>query len=134
MTKKIFISYDYDNDKTYKNMLVAWSKNNTPNFKDIQFEDGSTDVSVNSTDTGAIRRAISRRMNTCGYFLLLVGEDTHKSSWCDWEIDKAKELGMKLVAVKINNSNTSSIGILNSKAKWAKSFTKEAIKKAIDEA
>lgn len=91
MTKKIFISYDYDNDKTYKNMLVAWSKNNTPNFKDIQFEDGSTDVSVNSTDTGAIRRAISRRMNTCGYFLLLVGEDTHKSSWCDWEIDKAKE-------------------------------------------
>ena len=29
MAKKIFISYDYDNDRDYKNMLVAWSKNNT---------------------------------------------------------------------------------------------------------
>jgi hypothetical protein len=24
--KKVFISYDYDNDKHYKNLLLAWDK------------------------------------------------------------------------------------------------------------
>lgn len=134
MTKKIFISYDYDNDKAYKNMLLAWSSSNQPYFKELVFEDGSTDVSINSTDPAAIKRAISRRMNTCGYFLSLIGSETHKSSWCNWEIEKAKELGMKLIAVKIAVNNQSPSGIKNSNARWALTFSFESIKNAINNA
>jgi hypothetical protein len=25
----VFISFDYDNDRNYKNLLVAWDKNNS---------------------------------------------------------------------------------------------------------
>lgn len=130
--KKVFISYDYDNDKTYKNLLVAWSKNEADHFKNFTFEDGSTDVSVNSTDEAAIKRAISRRMAQCDVFLLLVGEETHQSEWCNWEIDKAIDLGLVLVAVKINSSNTSPNGILGVGATWAKSFTFQAISSALN--
>ncbi|OMF48711.1 TIR domain-containing protein [Paenibacillus peoriae] len=129
--KKVFVSYDYDNDRHYKNLLLAWSANESEHFKKFTFEDGSTDISVNSTDIGAIRRAISRRMKQCDIFLLLVGEKTHKSTWCDWEIEKAKELGLKLVAVKISSTNTSPKGILNAGASWARSFTFESIKNAL---
>ncbi len=129
--KKVFISYDYDEDKTYKNMLLAWSKNNADHFKNFTFEDGSTDVSINSTDNAAIKRAISKRMGQCDVFLLLVGENTHKSTWCKWEIEKAKELGLVLVAVKIDSSYTSPTEILGAGASWAKSFTFAAVSAAL---
>jgi len=50
--KKIFISYDYDNDKHYKNLLVAWDKNN---LFDFSFYDASVDVSVDSEDADISR-------------------------------------------------------------------------------
>ncbi len=100
-TKKIFVSYDYDNDRHDKNLLLAWSKNSDFDF---YMNDHSTDVSVNSTDAGAIKRTISASIGAATYFLCLVGDSTHKSKWVAWEIDKAVELRKRLVGVKINKS------------------------------
>ncbi len=129
--KKIFISYDYDNDKHYKNMLLAWDKNSEFDFG---FSDQSADVSIQSTDAAAIKRAISAKINDATHFLCLVGSKTSQSSWVAWEIDKAKELKKKLVAVKISSENTTPRGLLNAGASWAMSFTFDAIKKAIEDA
>ena len=51
-----------------------------------------------------------------------------------WEIEKAKDLKKKLVAVKISFGNTTPSGLLNAGASWAMSFTFDAIKKAIEDA
>jgi len=126
--KKIFISYDYDNDKHYKNILKAWDANGTFDFS---FHDHSADVSINSTNAAAIKRAISAKINSATYFLCIVGEKTHKSSWVKWEIDKAVELNRKIVAVKIKSTNTTPNELLHVGASWAMSFTQEAITKAI---
>ncbi len=66
--KNIFISYDYDGDKNYKNMLLAWDANKDFDFN---FEDHSADVSINSTDAAAIKRAISAKINNATYFFAL---------------------------------------------------------------
>ena len=87
--KKVFISYDYDNDKHYKNLLLAWDSNK---LFDFSIHDHSADVSINSTDATAIKRVISRYINEATYFLVIVGKKTHKSSWVKWEIEKALEL------------------------------------------
>ncbi len=129
--KKVFISYDYDNDKHYKNLLVAWDKNSEFDFG---FSDQSADVSIQSTDAAAIKRAISAKINAATYFLCLVGPKTSQSSWVSWEIDKAKELKKRLVVVKISSGNTAPSGLLNAGASWAMSFTFDAIKKAIEDA
>ncbi|MBW2201232.1 MAG: TIR domain-containing protein [Deltaproteobacteria bacterium] len=129
--KKIFISYDYDNDKHYKNLLVAWDENSEFDFG---FSDQSADVSIQSTDAAAIKRAISAKIDAATYFLCLVGSKTNKSSWVTWEIEKAKDLKKKLVAVKISFGNTTPSGLLNAGASWAMSFTFDAIKKAIEDA
>lgn len=129
--KKIFISYDYDNDKHYKNLLLAWDENSEFDFG---FSDQSADVSIQSTDAAAIKRAISAKINAATYFLCLVGSKTSKSSWVTWEIEKAKDLKKKLVAVKISSGNTTPSGLLNAGASWAMSFTFDAIKKAIEDA
>lgn len=71
MTKKtIFISYDYDNDKNYKQTLLMWDKNR---LFDFGFSDQSANVSIQSTDATAIKRAISAKINTATYFLCIVG-------------------------------------------------------------
>jgi len=129
--KKIFISYDYDNDKHYKNLLLAWDENSEFDFG---FSDQSADVSIQSTDAATIKRAISAKINAATYFLCLVGSKTSKSSWVTWEIEKAKNLKKKLVAVKISSWNTTPSDLLNAGASWAMSFTFDAIKKAIEDA
>lgn len=130
-TKMIFVSYDYDNDKHYKSMLLAWSRNTEFDF---YMNDQSTDVSIDSTDAGAIKRVISARINGATYFLCLVGKSTHKSKWVAYEVAKAVELKKRLVGVKIEKDNAPPAGLLNQGATWALSFTFEGIKKAIDAA
>jgi len=126
---RVFISFDYDKDKHYKNLLVAWDKND---LFDFSFYDGSVTVPVNSTDAGPIRRVISQRIADCPRFLCIVGKDTHKSNWVKWEIDKALELRRKIIAVKTDRSNTTPANLLNVGASWALSFTFDAIKKALE--
>ena len=126
--KSIFISYDYDNDKNYKNMLLAWDANKEFDFG---LTDHSADVSIDSNDAAAIKRAISAKINNATTFLCLVGEHTHKSKWVNWEIAKAVELKKRIVAVKIKSTNQTPAGLQNVGANWAMSFTFDAIKKAI---
>lgn len=127
--RKVFISFDYD-DRRYKNLLVAWDKNG---YFDFSFYDGSVTAPVNSENAGPIRRVISQRIADCPRFLCIVGKHTYRSDWVAWEIDKAVELGRRLIAVKTDRSNTSPANLLNAGATWALSFTFDAIKKAFDD-
>lgn len=127
--KKIFVSYDYDNDRHYKNLLLAWDAHS---LFDFSIHDHSADVSINSTNASAIKSVISRYINEATYFLVIVGSKTHKSDWVKWEINKAVELGKKIVAVKTSRENTSPEELMGVGASWAMSFTYNAIKSAID--
>jgi hypothetical protein len=129
--KKVFVSYDYSNDKHYKNLLLAWDGNK---LFDFSIHDHSADVSINSTNASAIKSTLSRFINEATYFLVIIGEKTHKSDWVKWEIEKAVELKKKIVAVKIDRENISPDPLLGVGASWAMSFTYEAITKAIDNA
>ncbi len=130
MKKKIFIGYDYDNDKQYKNMLLAWDKNQSFDF---DFTDKSADTSIKSNDTATIKRAISAKINQSDIFLCLVGKVTRNSGWVKWEIEKAVELNKTIVAVKIEKEYETPEELKNVGATWAMSFNFEAIKKAVDE-
>lgn len=132
MAKKIFVSYRADSEGTlYKNLLVAWSKNNGNHF-DIKFYDTSVGVSINSEDANYIKRVIKQRIEDSQTVLCIVGDNTASSDWVNWELEKAVELNKNIVAVKISNSYTSPLKLLNIGATWARSFTYESIKKAID--
>lgn len=126
--KKIFVSYDYDNDRHYKNLLLAWDAHT---LFDFSIHDHSADVSINSTNASAIKSVISRYVNEATYFLVIVGPKTHKSTWIKWEITKAVELGKRIVAVKTERENISPDELMGVGASWAMSFTYDAIKNAI---
>ena len=128
--KRVFISADYDNDKNFKNLMVAWDKND---LFDFSFYDGSVTVPVNSDKAGPIRRVISQKISSCKRLLCIVGSETHKSDWVTWEIEMAVALKKKIIAVKTAKGNTAPVSLYGVGAAWALSFTFDSIKKAIDE-
>ncbi|MBS1669548.1 MAG: TIR domain-containing protein [Bacteroidetes bacterium] len=129
--RKVFISYDYINDKHYKNLLLAWDANSQFDF---YISDYSADVSINSTNATAIKSTISRFINEGTVFLVIVGARTHLSSWIKWEIEKAVELRKKIVAVKTDRENITPNELYGVGASWALSFTHSAIKQALENA
>jgi len=129
MAIDLFISYDYDNDKHYKNLLLAWDANE---MFDFEFYDRSIDVSVNSEDATYIKKVIKGRINDCTHFLCIVGKHTHESDWVEWEIETAVALGKKIVVVKIDNSYDSPPAIFGAGASWARSFAFDSIMNAVD--
>lgn len=129
--KNVFVSFDYEHDLHYKNLLKAWDANDDFDFT---FNDTSPSSAVDSEDAGPIKRALSRMIGDSTHLLCIIGKETHKSEWVEWEINKAKELGKKLVGVKIDMENESPSEILNAGAAWAMSFTLDAIVKALNDA
>jgi len=130
-TKRVFISYDYDNDKNYKNLLVAWDKNKELDFS---FYDASVTVAIDSNDADYTKSRIKPKIEASTHLLCIVGKQTHTSEWVDWEIRTAISLKKKLIGVKIEKDNTSPQSLLGGGATWALSFTFESIKKAVDSA
>ena len=128
--KRVFISFDYDNDLAYKNLLLAWDKNKDFDFR---FYDASLRTPINSTDASYIKSRIKPRIKEATHLLCIVGKHSHKSSWIDWEIEVGIEERKKLIGVKLDRSYTSPSRILNAQAKWAMSFTFESIKSAINQ-
>ena len=125
---RVFISYDYTNDKNYKNRLLAWDKNEDLDFS---FYDMSGEVSADSSDAAAIKRDISARISDCSHLLCLVGKYTHKSRWVDWEIKTAVELKKKIVAVQLEKNTTTPNALYGVGTSWALSFSFDVIKKAL---
>ena len=125
---RVFISYDYTNDKNYKNRLLAWDKNEDLDFS---FYDMSGEVSADSSDAAAIKRDISAKISDSSHFLCLVGKYTHKSRWVEWEIKTAVELKKKIVAVQLEKNTTTPNALYGVGTSWALSFDFDVIKKAL---
>ena len=136
--RKIFISFDYEKDHRYKDLLVAWSYNSNFEFS----FDNRTPNEIQSYDISRIKAGLTTKINEAEITLVIVGEDCNKphpnryaigcKNWQIFEIEKSKEVGNKLVAVKLNMYNDTPIELYNCGVSWAMSFTFDAIKKAIE--
>lgn len=136
--KKVFISFDFENDRQYKYLLEAWSKNSKFDF---EFDDKSS-KEINSWNIPTVKSVLSRKINEAEYTLVIVGAEANKKhtdseligyrNWQNFEVAKSKEWKNKLVGVKIKSTYQSPEELLNSGAKWALTFTQEAIMKALE--
>lgn len=135
--KAVCISFDYDDDKNYRNTFRLWNANDSIAFS----VDDKTPKEISSDDFGRIKAVLSQKINSADYLLVIIGEHANRKhrdsakigdvNWINWEINKAKELGKKLVGVKLDRTYTSPYAILDSGASWAMSFTLEGIKNAL---
>lgn len=135
--KRIFISFDYDNDRNYRYLLSAFSNN--PRFE-IDFID-ATPEEIQSNDIGRIKAVLTSKIKSATHTLVIVGKHANsyhsdsakigERNWQWWEIKKSHEEGKQLIGLKIESSNQPPEPLLNNGAKWAHSFKVESIIQAL---
>lgn len=134
---KIFVSFDFDEDRQYKYILNAWSANSAFEFT---FDDRSpSEIQTNSVSV--VKNVLSRKINEATYVIVIVGQDANKihpdlreigyRNWQNYEIAKAKELGKELIAVQINSLYQYPEELRDANAKRVYSFSQDSIIKAI---
>lgn len=122
---RVFVSYDHDNDRLYRRLLEAWNANGEFAF---DFSDPAAGSRIEIGDEGALQRAVARKIGAAQTFLCLVGRDTHRCARVEWEIARAVALGKEIVAVKIDSSCPTPPALIEAGARWASSFTLDAIR------
>lgn len=137
MTHKVFVSFDYENDRSYKYLLEAWNGNSEFEFT---FQDMSPDE-IQSTDVGRVKAALTAKINKASHTFVIVGQYANSrhedqvligsKNWINFEIKQSKANANKLVAIKLDRTYVSPDELLNANASWAMSFTEEAILKAL---
>lgn len=140
MAKKVFVSFDWDNDRRYKHLMQAWDKND--NFEFV-FDDVSSGE-IDSDDVGRVKAALTTKINNASITFVIVGEEANKlhsdsdeigyRNWINFEVAKSVEAGNGLAAVKLDRSFTSPEELLDQNSSWAMSFNEDAIIKALEDA
>jgi len=126
---KVFVGYDYDNDKAARDRLLKWDANKEFDFSSY---DQSPGIAVDSPGAAAIKQDLAARIGDANYFLYIVGKESYRSGWLAWEVRKAVELKKKLVAAKTDSINNSPASLQGIRASWSTMFNFDSIKQAID--
>jgi hypothetical protein len=129
--KETFVSYDHSEDADYKRLLQAWDANTSFDF---EFDSRGPNVPIDSTEASVIQGALTTKMKSAKYLLVIVGEKTHTSKWVKWEINRAKQndVKLKLAAVKIKSTNQLPEGLAG--ASISSNFTLDGIVTALNNA
>jgi hypothetical protein len=127
--RRVFIGYDYDNDKAAKDRLLGWDADREFDFTSY---DQSFGVAVDSPGAAAIKQDLAARIGDASYFLYIVGKESYRSGWVAWEVRKAVELKKKLVAAKTDSINNSPASLQGVGASWSTMFNFDSIKKAMN--
>lgn len=91
----VFISFAYE-DINDVNLLRGQAKNeNSP----IEFNDWSVSEPFNSEKADYIKKKIEERINACSVTVVYLSEDTIKSRWVEWEIQKSLSLKKRVIGV-----------------------------------
>ncbi|NCS98748.1 hypothetical protein GW764_01030 [Candidatus Parcubacteria bacterium] len=140
MLHKVFVSFDYTDDRRYRHLLQAWHEN--PKFQFV-FDD-ATSGEINSINVGRIKAALTLKIKEATHILVIVGENAntphrnrgligHKN-WINFEINQAKKLGKRIAVVKLDRTYESPDELSGARVSWAFSFTEQNIVKALNEA
>ncbi len=136
MKKKVFVSFDYENDRHYKNLLEAWEAN--PNFE-LSFSDVSSGE-IKTEDISRVKAGLTTKINQADITLIIIGKEANKQhkdyeeigykNWLNFEIARSKKNENKLIGVKLDKTNASPEELLNSGATFI-TYSKDAIVEAL---
>lgn len=93
--RNVFISFATE-DITEVNLLRAHAKNEN---SDIEFNDHSVRVPYDSERADYIKSKITERISRASVTVVYLSNETARSRWVKWEVEKSLELGKRVVAV-----------------------------------
>ena len=101
--KRVFVSFDFDNDQQLKNLLIGQSRNKLTNF---DLADWSLKEAQPMRTWEAMARA---RIKNSHMVLVLVGSRTHRASGVLKEVKMAREENIPIVQVTLAGSGNTRV-------------------------
>lgn len=95
-TYKLFISHRWEYDNLLQNLKNLLNERGYFSAEYYQIE---KDCPINSKNASVIKANITKRLEESDVVLAIAGVSASYSEWMQWEMDKASELGLKIVGV-----------------------------------
>lgn len=106
MTYDLFISHSWAYSPQYDNLVSLL--NNAPYFSYKNYSVPKNDPIHNAPNSSALREAISTQISSASCVIILAGVYSTYSKWINIEIDIAKQLGKRIIAVEYWGSERTS--------------------------
>lgn len=93
---KLFISHSWDHDdvlQDLKNLI------DSRGYFPATYTQIEKDYPIDSENAGVIKANITKRLQESDVVLAIAGVYASYSEWMQWEMDKAKELGLRVIGV-----------------------------------
>lgn len=110
MKKKICVSFDYENDKNYRNIISAWNENDNIEFS----VNDQTPSEISSWDISRIKGVLTTRIKSSDVLLVICGKyinarhrnasEIGEVNWQNWECAQALYYDKKIVIVKLDSN------------------------------
>jgi|GEM_PF-533914 len=134
---KVFVSFDYENDRHYKLMLDAWDANKRFDFTCKSH----TPSEIQSEDTGRIKAVLTTKVKEATHVIVLVGKYANQihpdanmigfRNWINLEVNQARLYNKKVICVMLDMDNTLPEQLKQSGAKLVRSFNEKEIIEAL---
>jgi len=129
--KRVFLSFDSDDLQQIRGLRLLAAN---PNY-DLEFYDESLKEQIESIQAEYIKRVIRGKIERASVTLCLVGQNTYKSYWVDWELKESEEQGNSIIAMALKGIESATFSkYLNDKNvtvyKWDPSYLITLINKA----
>ena len=134
---KVFVSFDYENDRLYKQALDMWDANKRFDFT---FQ-SHTSSEIQSNDISRIKAVLTTKVKEATHVIVLVGKYANQihpdtkligyRNWINFEVYQARFYKKKIVCVMLGSNNTLPEWLLGSGAKVVGSFNEKGIIEAL---
>jgi len=94
---RVFLSFDSDDLPQIRGLRVLAAN---PNY-DLEFYDESLKEPIESQRAEYIKQVIREKIKRASITLCLVGSNTYKSKWVDWELRESEKQGNKIIAMAL---------------------------------
>jgi hypothetical protein len=99
--RRLFLSFDYDDKAQVDGFrLLTYNKN-----VELEFIDGSLRQAVDSENKYYIRQRILEQMHGTSVCICLIGKNTWKSDWVDWEVRTCAEEKKGILGIHLKDRN-----------------------------
>lgn len=134
---KVFVSFDYENDRLYKQLLDAWDANKRFDFT---FQ-SHTPTEVQSFNIGRIKAVLTAKVKEATHVVVLIGKYANQihpdtklighRNWINFEVNQARLFNKKIVYVMLNQGNTLPETLIGAYATLVNSFNEKDIIEAL---
>ena len=95
-TYSLFISHSWDHDDVLQDLK---SLLNSRGYFPAEYTQIEKDCPINSERAAVIKANITKRLEQSDVVLAIAGVFASHSDWMQWEMDKAKEIGLNVIGV-----------------------------------